>query len=1329
MTCIDLEKNGIYNLPVKEVRAEDYKSYFIVENGDKEYAIRQLKFQKGEPVPKTISCLVKDIVDGEPVIIQDFEPLLRTMYRVGEVYQFWVRRNLVSPLGGFYEVADWNGFFFRIQVNKKTKLYIRQRVECKVTKVDGNRVYLKLVQGEKEENTHSPLLLDEILNEINASPGVVRWLKRLFWHSPFFIEVRKGLGESDRNWAMMSINLLENRFAEWIKPGGKRNGILLDLYCKACLYLLEDSDLLKKNAEKRAEHMKLLSQAIARAEDHLEAVRLIDSEEHPDYADVIFAKLKKSGYLYDSEKKLKVLACIFRLAPELMNQKMQELTDIMLNGDYKEWFAEPYHTFFVRSFGLYIRENRTWVERIGRIENEDEERSLKNVIVVLAILLLLTENQGCSSWQSWRSMLYRCLTYMKGSSPEVLLEKAFLCLADGTRQKMDYGWKDIKELAQFVVRLSYPLPNKNDGYDAGRQCYEGENAKLSLHEGAVALFPAGRLGKLHACLPDWLLPWHRLQVLLPDSIGQYITRGTKELVSYRKLWKEIEYALFSSTGNEVSKPEKRKIKPDVGDKVTIEVLRQDPQDSDRFFCRIEDDAFCGEGTLSVRDIVQYKLNADISAFCSDEGKRYLLQAEVVGVSVAGVYRFSLARLMGTFIYQGVYVGEFVQCMVTDSLSDAYRGICNFGYSLTIPKTAGMPELVPGDHVEVEVSEVCSNGVIYADYLRQMVESFHAEDAFANLIFSYADERVNDKEEEEEPEDSRQVALAMEDAHVGELMCLIDRVAMIEEDYIKTYNYLGFVRMIAILLGKGELAEYYLERMKFMQLLQLFVINGQVDVKLLKERREACGKMLARYPLLQSDLTELMVLSGLSYPEQNTFLWKIIQQGGNDRREKLARLVLSYNLLDGFSMFKQREAMRGELDAVLNMDVGKHISYAFGREDQHTEFKTSIVYPADNRMKPDLQRQTMEIMNTICGFLNADGGTLYLGVNNEGVACGLESDIEFFNGSLDKFDLHVRNSVVRHIGVEANGAISVSYPPAGNRLVYAMEIKPCMHPVMCNGVYYQRQGSSTWALLDEALDAFLKSREQKIVSAEENALVPVAGMPLQQDETAPTAAEEAAPEVYRDDFGGVAKTTGKSTEPDDTIATSQIRPNAVHSWTEGYGVGVLRYMHLLSGNSYMMTDDECWRNDILLSLVIHESEADGYLVIVFDSGRVVRVSVNDLQDKKLDKEYKRYAQEKVIFACPAHRNDALLTVMGDTQHRPCFRLDDVLNLKEGNMLAKGDFVQAVATTGIILCDIIPAAKKEAFKHIHNMKYSQIGLNLTMHWGGEELKELEDMGIML
>lgn len=1329
MTNIDLEKNGIYNLPVKEVRAEDYKLYYIVENGGKEYAVRQLKFQKGEPVPETISCLVRDVVDGEPVIVQNFEPFLRSLYRVGEVYQFWVRRSLVTPTGGCYEVADWNGFFFRVQVNKKTKLYIRQRVECKVTKIDGSRLYLKLVQGEKEEDSRSSLLLDVILEEVEASPAVVRWLKRLFWHSPIFAEVRKALGKNDGNWAMMSIGLLESRFAEWITPGGKHNGLLLDLYCKVCLYLLEDSDLLKKIAEKRAEHVQLLSQAIARAEEHREAVRLLASAEHADYVDAIFSKVKKSGYLYDSEKKLKVLACMFWLDPALLKQKIQELSDIILNGDPKDWFAKPYHDFIVRTFEMYVEEYRTWVEHIGRIECEDDERNLKSVIVALAILLLLTENEGYSAWLSWRSMLYRCLTYMKGSSAEVLMKKAFLCLADGIRQKLEYGWKDIKELALFVARLSYPLPERNGGEVAELQYYEGVNARLSLQDGAVRLSPAGNAGKLHACLPDWLLPWHGLQVMLPDTVGQYITRGTKELVNYQKLWKEIEYALFSSTGNVVSKPEKRKIKPDVGDKVTIEVLRQDLQDPDRFFCRIEDDAFCGEGTLNVRDIVPYKLNADISAFCSDEGKRYLLQAEVVGMSTTGSYRFSLTRLLGAFIYQGVYVGEYVQCMVTDSSSDAYRVICNFGYSLTVPKTAGMPELVPGDYIEVVVSEVYSNSVILADYLRQMVETFHAEDAFANLIFSYADERVNDKEEEEEPEDNRRTALVMDDAHVCELMCIIDRVAMIEEDYIKTYNYLGYARMIAILLGKDELAEYYLERMKFMQLLQLFVINGQVDVKLLKERREACADMLARYPLLHSDLVELMVLSSLSYPEQNAFLWKIIHQGGNERREKLARLVLSYNLLDGFSMFKQREAMRSELDEVLNMDVGKHISYAFGREDQHREFKTSIVYPADNRMKPDLHRQTMEIMNTICGFLNADGGTLYLGVNNEGVACGLESDIEYFNGSLDKFDLHVRNSVVRHIGVEANGSISVSYPPAGNRLVYAMEIKPCMHPVMCDGVCYQRQGSSTWALLDEALDAFLKSREQKVARIEDDAPVPAAEMPLQQEESASAATEETTPEMPQETYSLSAKTTGKSLEPDDAVATSQIRANAVHSWTEGYGVGVLRYMHLLSGNSYMMTDDECWRNDILLSLAIHESEADGYLVIVFESGRVVRVSMNDLQDKKLDKEYKRYAQEKILFACPAHRNDALLTVVHDMQHRPCFRLDDVLNLKEGNMLAKGDFLSVVANTGVIQCDIIPAAKKYAFKHIHNMRPSQIGLNLTMHWGGEELKELEEMGIKL
>ncbi|MBR4133984.1 MAG: WYL domain-containing protein [Bacteroidales bacterium] len=53
------------------------------------------------------------------------------------------------------------------------------------------------------------------------------------------------------------------------------------------------------------------------------------------------------------------------------------------------------------------------------------------------------------------------------------------------------------------------------------------------------------------------------------------------------------------------------------------------------------------------------------------------------------------------------------------------------------------------------------------------------------------------------------------------------------------------------------------------------------------------------------------------------------------------------------------------------------------ESQEVEFKSSYVYRNDNG-EPDIDYQGRgQVFEAVCGFLNADGGTVYVGVNNDG----------------------------------------------------------------------------------------------------------------------------------------------------------------------------------------------------------------------------------------------------------------------------------------------------------------------------------------------------------
>ncbi|MFN2959463.1 helix-turn-helix domain-containing protein, partial [Escherichia coli] len=45
-------------------------------------------------------------------------------------------------------------------------------------------------------------------------------------------------------------------------------------------------------------------------------------------------------------------------------------------------------------------------------------------------------------------------------------------------------------------------------------------------------------------------------------------------------------------------------------------------------------------------------------------------------------------------------------------------------------------------------------------------------------------------------------------------------------------------------------------------------------------------------------------------------------------------------------------------------------------------------------KPDAKEQLFEIVHIICGFMNARGGNLFIGVNDSGYENGLEDDLAY-----------------------------------------------------------------------------------------------------------------------------------------------------------------------------------------------------------------------------------------------------------------------------------------------------------------------------------------------
>jgi len=119
-----------------------------------------------------------------------------------------------------------------------------------------------------------------------------------------------------------------------------------------------------------------------------------------------------------------------------------------------------------------------------------------------------------------------------------------------------------------------------------------------------------------------------------------------------------------------------------------------------------------------------------------------------------------------------------------------------------------------------------------------------------------------------------------------------------------------------------------------------------------------------------------------------------------------------------------------------------------------------------------------IAKTIAGFLNAGGGTLLIGVSDDGVATGLDSDLALMKEpDLDRYELWLTDFLERCLGKPAVANVRVTFEFVAKVQVCRVDVQPAPAPVFLDepggdrrADVYVRMGNSTRKLLtDEAME--------------------------------------------------------------------------------------------------------------------------------------------------------------------------------------------------------------------------------------------------------------------
>ena len=163
------------------------------------------------------------------------------------------------------------------------------------------------------------------------------------------------------------------------------------------------------------------------------------------------------------------------------------------------------------------------------------------------------------------------------------------------------------------------------------------------------------------------------------------------------------------------------------------------------------------------------------------------------------------------------------------------------------------------------------------------------------------------------------------------------------------------------------------------------------------------------------------------------------------------------------------------------------SEAFGTEDVHTEFKSSIVYIPGKNI-PDIDKQLHKIIRTISGFMNADGGTLWIGVNDSGYVTGIEADFTHLNSGDDEnngtykntpdgYELKIRNTLNRYCGSAVGVKLNFRFLSNNQGKLYCgLDIEKSNPPVFVNGTFmFQRAGNQVLQLKGDDITNFIKER--------------------------------------------------------------------------------------------------------------------------------------------------------------------------------------------------------------------------------------------------------------
>jgi predicted HTH transcriptional regulator len=153
------------------------------------------------------------------------------------------------------------------------------------------------------------------------------------------------------------------------------------------------------------------------------------------------------------------------------------------------------------------------------------------------------------------------------------------------------------------------------------------------------------------------------------------------------------------------------------------------------------------------------------------------------------------------------------------------------------------------------------------------------------------------------------------------------------------------------------------------------------------------------------------------------------------------------------------------------------------ESDELEFKSTLRWD----LKEGTVSKKLEevIAKTVAALANGNGGTLIIGVDDDGVIVGLGHDYQSLGGAdRDKFELHVRNVLNEAFGIAFVTKVQVRFHELHGEDVCQIDVEPAREPVVLvtkdkNGQkvekIYVRSGNASQELPLSEVNDYIRDR--------------------------------------------------------------------------------------------------------------------------------------------------------------------------------------------------------------------------------------------------------------